>query len=59
MVGPVPFVLIFTVDGALRRGYDPASMFVAELSIRPGGWLQQVNFVPGVMIGVFATGAAT
>jgi small-conductance mechanosensitive channel len=59
VVGPALFVLIFTVDGALRPGYDPASMFVSELSIGPGGWLQQVNFVvTGVMIGVFATGVA-
>lgn len=58
IVGPLGFVLVFTVDGGLRPGYDPASMFVSELSIGPGGWVQKANFVvSGLLLVVFAVAA--
>lgn len=54
-VAPVLFVLTFTVDGALRAGYDPWSMFVSELSIGPVGWVQRVNFgICGTLIMIYA-----
>ncbi|MBA3907422.1 MAG: DUF998 domain-containing protein, partial [Pseudonocardiales bacterium] len=45
MAAPVLFVAVFTVEGSLRQGYDPLSMFVSELSAGPRGWVQIVNFV--------------
>ena len=47
-VGPALFVSIFTVDGVVRPGYDPASIFVSG-PVR-GGRLQQASFVvTGIM----------
>jgi hypothetical protein len=45
ILGPVFFVMVFTVEGWLRGGYDPARMFVSELSLGPRGWIQIMNFV--------------
>lgn len=57
VVAPAVFVLTFAVDGWLRADYDPASMFVSELSIGPGGWVQEANFVlTGLLLVVFAVG---
>lgn len=44
-VGPVVFVTVFTIEGWLRPGYEPTSMFVSALSIGPRGWIQIVNFI--------------
>lgn len=54
ILAPVVFVSVFTVAGALRPGYHPVSMFVSELSLGPGGWVQRLNFaVTGSLIAVF------
>ncbi len=59
MVAPVVFVAVFTVEGALRAGYDPVSMFVSELSLGPRGWVQIVNFlVTGALVVVFGRACA-
>lgn len=56
---PVVFVGTFTVAGWLRPGYDPVSMFVSELSIGPGGWVQQAGFVvSGALVVLFAVAAS-
>ena len=34
---PVLFVAVFLVEGWLRPGYQPLSMFVSELSLGPRG----------------------
>ena len=57
MIGPALFTLVFTLNGWLRPGYDPVRMYVSELSIGPGGWIQIVNFLMlGLCLGVFAVG---
>ena len=57
MAAPVFFVAAFTLEGWFRPGYDPKSMFVSELSIGPGGWLQMVNFIiTGALVFFFARG---
>jgi hypothetical protein len=53
------FVLVFLVEGWLRPGYQPSSMFVSELSLGPRGWVQIINFlVTGALLIVFARAAA-
>ncbi|WP_407572966.1 DUF998 domain-containing protein [Deinococcus altitudinis] len=60
LVAPVLFVTIFMLEGWLRPGYHPASMFVSELSLGPRGWVQIANFVvTGGLVVVFAWGLRT
>jgi len=55
LLAPVVFVGTFLVEGWLRPGYDPRSMFVSELAIGPRGWVQDVNFfVSGALFLLFA-----
>jgi hypothetical protein len=60
MLGPVVFVGVFTIEGALRSSYDPASRFVSELSLGPRGWIQIANFVvTSLLYLIFAWGLAS
>jgi len=53
--GPLLFIATFTVEGWLRPGYDPRSMFVSALSLGPRGGIQIANFIfSGTMIALFA-----
>jgi hypothetical membrane protein len=45
VIGPILFAAVFTVEGSLRPGYDPTSMYVSALSIGPRGWIQIANFM--------------
>ena len=57
IVAPVIFVLVFMVEGFLRPGYDPLSMYISALSLGPRGWIQIVNFlVLGFLLFVFTLG---
>ena len=57
MLGTLLFTLSFTVNGALRPGYDPVKMYISELSIGPQGWIQIISFMFfGVCIFLFALG---
>ena len=47
ILGPIAFVVLFTVEGAVRDGYDPVRHFVSLLSLGDRGWLQITNFVVG------------
>lgn len=59
MFAPVLFVAVFTIDGWLRPGYHPVSMFVSELSLGAGGWVQIANFlVTGALLVLFGRGLA-
>lgn len=59
MIAPVLFVVVFTVEGWLRPGYHPMTMFVSELSLGPRGWVQITNFVlTGALIVIFGRGLA-
>lgn len=59
MVGPALFVTVFMLEGWLRAGYDPRSMFVSELALGPRGWIQAANFFTlGALLLVFASGVA-
>jgi hypothetical protein len=59
MMGPLIFVVIFTLEGWLRPGYSSRGMFVSELALGPRGWIQIVNFIIfGILFLVFARGVA-
>ena len=59
VVGPTVFVSVFTVEGWLRPGYDPASTFISALSLGPRGWIQIASFVvTGSCFLFFARGVA-
>jgi hypothetical protein len=45
MIGPVLFVVVFTLEGWFRSGYNSLGMYVSELSLGPNGWIQIVNFI--------------
>jgi hypothetical protein len=60
VIGSMLFVSVFTIEGLLRPGYDPASMYISALSLGPRGWIQITNFiVVGLLIILFAKGVAT
>src|SRR5690348_1640485 len=59
MIGSALFVIVFSLEGWLRPGYDARSTFISELSIGPRGWIQIVNFIIlGTLFLVFTRGVA-
>jgi len=51
VLGPVLFVVVFTILGASRPGYDPMRQFVSLLMLSDGGWVQVASFlVSGLLI---------
>jgi hypothetical protein len=59
MIGSALFIIVFTVEGWLRPGYEARSTFISELSIGPRGWIQIVNFILlGLLFLVFTRGVA-
>lgn len=44
-IGALLFTAIYLIEGATRPGYDAWRQPISSLSLGPGGWLQQVNFV--------------
>src|SRR5262249_37750539 len=59
MIGPALFVTVFTLEGWLRTGYDPLSMYISELSLGPRGWIQIANFIVlGTLLLLFVRGVA-
>jgi len=59
VVGPILFVLTFTLEGACRSGYNPVTMYVSALSLGPRGWIQAANFLfCGVLVAGFGVSAA-
>lgn len=53
--GGILFAAIYLVEGATRPGYDAWQQAISALSLGPGGWLQQVNFI---VFGVLAFASA-
>lgn len=59
IVGPILFVVVFTLEGWLRPEYDTATMYVSELAFGPRGWIQTVNFIVfGLLLLVFTRSMA-
>ena len=49
-VGAFLFTVTYLIEGITRPGYDAGTQPISALSLGPGGWVQQVNFV---VFGVF------
>jgi hypothetical protein len=57
ILAPALFVVIFTLEGFLRPGYNPLSTYVSALSLGPRGWIQIASFlVFGALLFVFTRG---
>jgi hypothetical protein len=55
--GPILFVEVFLVEGAVRPGYDPVRMQVSYLSLGERGPIQVLSFlITAGLIGLFAIG---
>jgi Protein of unknown function (DUF998) len=56
-IGWMLFTATFLVAGATRPGYDPWRQAISALSLGPGGWVQQANFIGlGALLAVSAFG---
>ena len=54
-VGPILFVLVFTIDGFLKPGYSAMSQAVSYLAVGKNGWIQDANFIIlGLLLTLFA-----
>jgi uncharacterized protein DUF998 len=57
IAGPILFVAVFLVEGALRAGYDPVRMQVSYLSLGDRGPIQVASFLGcGALLGLFSAG---
>jgi uncharacterized membrane protein len=45
LVGPLLWTATYLIEGVTRPGYDAWQQPISALSLGPGGWVQQVNFV--------------
>ena len=51
------FTVTYTLEGITRPGYDAGTQPISALSLGPGGWVQQVNFVVfGILLIISAVG---
>jgi len=56
-VGGLVFTGVYLAEGATRAGYQTLAQPVSALSLGPGGWVQQLNFVVfGVLVCLSAAG---
>jgi hypothetical membrane protein len=56
-IGALLFTVTYLLEGSTRPGYDAWQQAIAALSLGPGGWVQQVNFVVyGVLLLLSAVG---
>lgn len=57
IVGPILFLLVFTIDGLLRPGYSPIYQMISDLGLGTNAWIQNANFVVfGLLLSIFAFG---
>ena len=57
LLGPVLFVGVFLIEGAVRPGYDPVRLQVSYLSLGDGGPVQVASFlVSGLLVAALALG---
>jgi hypothetical protein len=54
-LGGVLFAATYLVEGATRPGYNAWQQAISALSLGPGGWVQQVNFI---LFGILALASA-
>lgn len=57
VVGPILFVVAFTVAGLVRPGYSPVHQAVSDLGVGPNPWILNVTLVTlGVLLTAFVVG---
>ncbi|MEZ4673189.1 MAG: DUF998 domain-containing protein [Caldilineaceae bacterium] len=57
ILAPLMFVTVFTLEGSVRPGYDPTSMYISALALGERGWIQILNFlILGLLLFVFTVG---
>jgi len=44
-IGSLLFTATYTIEGMTRPGYNAMQQAISALSLGPGGWMQQVNFM--------------
>jgi hypothetical protein len=55
--GGLVFTCVYLAEGATRAGYRTLAQPISALSLGPGGWVQQVNFIVfGVLVCLSAAG---
>ena len=55
--GGLVFTGVYLAEGATRAGYRALAQPISALSLGPGGWVQQLDFVVfGVLVGLSAAG---
>jgi hypothetical protein len=56
-IGAFLFTAVYLIEGVTRSGYDAWLQPISSLSLGPGGWVQQVNFVVfGILMLLSAVG---
>ena len=56
-IGAFLFTVTYVLEGITRPGYDTGTQPISALSLGPGGWVQQVNFVVfGILLVLSAVG---
>lgn len=56
-IGAILFTATYLIEGATRPGYDAWTQPISALSLGPGGWMQQANFIVfGILLVVSAVG---
>lgn len=59
VLGPIIFVMVFTIAGWLRPGYSAGEEAVSDLGVGPQAWIQNANFVLfGLLLLAYAVGFA-
>ncbi len=57
VLGPLLFIAVFSIEGALRPDYTPWRHYISALSLGERGWVQITNFlICGALIFGFAIG---
>ena len=57
IVGGLAFTGVYLAEGATRAGYRALAQPISALSLGPGGWVQQLNFIVfGVLVCASAAG---
>lgn len=56
-IGAFLFTVTYVLEGITRPGYDAGTQPISALSLGPGGWVQQINFVVfGILLILSAVG---
>lgn len=57
LLSAIVFMLVYVIEGIVRPGYNSWQQPVSALSLGPGGWLQQTNFIVFGIIALFTVPA--